>query len=177
MIWESGPWKDGLLRDADQLGRWAVRKSRIAQRDTLIEKKIFMAAYAIRKLFEANKVSAIIENGSVPCSTFRRLETTVTPWNWHRLDELFDIHAPKRISLSATALINQLIHSYIFMLNVDEAERVEGFYVTSGHAKKQKLFSVNMGDFCHLMRAVGENYPASMIIEKRDDGSYRIENA
>lgn len=61
VIWESGPWKEALLKDADLLDRWASRRDRAVQRDVIFEKKIFLAAYSMRRLIEAEKLCSSFE--------------------------------------------------------------------------------------------------------------------
>ena len=70
MIWESGPWKDRLLSDADLLERWAAKQSVTERRSYLLEQKIFISAYAIRKLFESEKVSSSFFDRSEHCVKF-----------------------------------------------------------------------------------------------------------
>lgn len=43
MIWESFYWKSDLIKDADILKRWAVKKTSIKQ-EVLFEKKIMISA-------------------------------------------------------------------------------------------------------------------------------------
>ncbi len=131
MIWESAPWKDGLLKDASSLERWASKTSKPAQRNLIFEKKVFLAAYAIRKLFEADKVCTVLHERPVPCISYPRTGSNLTVVNWDRLEEHFNWDAGAPARLSATALVNQIIHSFIFMLRVDDSDHVDGFLVVS----------------------------------------------
>ncbi len=56
MIYESYPWKRDLLRDADIIERWAAKKTDSEYRSMLLEKKVFLSAFVIRKLIEDYKV-------------------------------------------------------------------------------------------------------------------------
>jgi hypothetical protein len=59
MIWESWPWRQSLLRDADTLARW-VRKDPSDRRAFLTEQKVFNGAYAIRKLYQRTEIVQFI---------------------------------------------------------------------------------------------------------------------
>ena len=76
MIWESAPWKNGLLKDASLLERWAGKTLRANQRDLIFEKKVFLAAYAIRKIFETEKVCTALHERTVPCFSYPRTDST-----------------------------------------------------------------------------------------------------
>ncbi len=176
MIWESAPWKNGLLKDASLLERWAGKTSRASQRDLIFERKVFLSAYAIRKLFEAEKVCTALHERTVPCFSYPRIDSNMTVLNWHRLEEHFQWDAERAVRLSATALVNQLVHSLIFMLRVDEQDHVDGFLVLSHQGKKRHLFSVGLLDFLELMREVGRDYPCHTVSVRDDDWQWRTIN-
>lgn len=176
MIWESWPWRKGLLRDADLLERWAARASRAAQREVIFEQKVFLAAYAVRKLFEADKVCTALHERSVLCFSYPRTESDLTALNWHRLEEHFDWSAGMPARLSATALVNQIVHSLIFMLRVDEGDHVDGFLVSSHQGKRRQLFSVGLSAFLELMREVGHDSPTQSVGTRDADGQWRSIN-
>jgi len=173
MIWESAPWKDGLLKDANLLERWASKTSKPAQRHLIFEKKVFLAAYAVRKLFEADKVCTVLHERPVPCFSYPRTDSDLTHLNWDRLEEHFNWDAGASACLSATALVNQIIHSLVFMLRVDEGDHVDGFLVTSRQGKLRLLFSVGLQDFLELMREVGHDFPCLIVGARDADGQWR----
>jgi hypothetical protein len=161
MIWESGPWKAGLLNDARLLERWASKKNRPTQRGVIFEKKVFLAAYAIRRLFEAEKVCTVLKKKPIPCLRFPRTTTLADFLNWHRLDEHFDLAKPAPSILGVTALVNQIIHSFIFTLEVNEDDCVTRFFVASDRERTKNLFSIALCDFISLMREIGDDRPST----------------
>ena len=56
MIWESYPWKNQLIADAAIIKRWASKTQHTQRRSMLIERKVFLAAYIIRKLDDDYKL-------------------------------------------------------------------------------------------------------------------------
>ncbi len=159
MIWDATPWKTDLLKDASLLERWATKTNRPLRQGMIFEKKVFGASYAIRKLFEADKVCTALPNTPVLCLAFKRVSPAMAPWNWHRVDEHFDLEAGSGARLTATALVNQIIHSHVFLLRVNEVGHVDGFLVSSRQGRKQRLLAIALADFCALMREVGEDHP------------------
>jgi hypothetical protein len=75
VINESWPWKRRLAKDADIIERWAAKPKITDRRSFLLEEKIFLAAYAMRKLVEANKLSSSFEGSSINCRIFPRSQT------------------------------------------------------------------------------------------------------
>jgi hypothetical protein len=80
MIWESGPWKDVLLADAGLLERWAVKTKVTSRRSLLIERKVFLAAYTIRKHWEAQKLSTSFRDLSFRCLTYLAISDPCNPF-------------------------------------------------------------------------------------------------
>ena len=66
MIRESAPWKAELLRDADLIERWAKKTVASERRSALLERKVFVSAYAIRRLNEAVKISSRFREVTLP---------------------------------------------------------------------------------------------------------------
>lgn len=160
MIWESSPWKERLVSDAELLERWAAKKSVTERRSFLLEQKIFISAYAIRKLIEAQKLSSSLSGRSEQCQRFKAVSKQITTQNNHKLDELYDLEKPIAATLSVKRLINIIIHSFVFAEVVRNDMTIEGFYVTSDQKKYESLWLVDLGRFIELMRQVGKDYPS-----------------
>lgn len=56
MILESSPWKAALARDADLIARWALKPAS-ERRSFIVERKLFLSAYSMRKLSDDQKLS------------------------------------------------------------------------------------------------------------------------
>lgn len=115
MIHESAPWKDRLAKDADFIDRWAAKPKITERRSVLIEQKTFVAAYSIRKLLQAGKLSSSFEGRSVPCDAAPLVRgKKIDRYNAHRYVELYDFDKMARQAISAPALLDLLIHSLLF---------------------------------------------------------------
>ena len=64
MIWESHFWKSDILKDINLITRWQSRTATERQ-NVILEKKIMINAYVIRKLIEARKLSDRIRDAEI----------------------------------------------------------------------------------------------------------------
>jgi hypothetical protein len=74
-----------------------------------------MGFYAIRKLVEANKLTNKLTETSIPMRLYPSHGKAVTRLNNLRVDELYDLNAPKQTDLNLTKMCHQFIHSYVFV--------------------------------------------------------------
>jgi len=162
MILESWPWKRQLLRDADIIERWVQKKPSERRRFT-IEQKIFLSAYSMRKLFDGQKFSSSFGERVLKCTVYPPLGKRITIANNHRLDELYDLHSPSSKNISATILLNLIIHSFIFFEVVDDGLTLQSFFVTSDQSRQQGLWQITLAEFTRLMRIVGNDMPSRYI--------------
>jgi hypothetical protein len=157
MIYESHPWRLRLAKDADIIDRWAAKKKVTEHRSFLIEQKLFVAAYAMRKLMEARKLPSSFEDRNFDCKTFSAFgNKTIMPWTAHRFDEFYDLDAPSECKLGIKSLLDLLIHSLVFGELLRGDETVEGFAITSDH-KRSNLWFVNLSDFTAIMRRTADD--------------------
>ncbi|WP_144428375.1 hypothetical protein [Azospirillum thiophilum] len=159
MINESYPWKEGLLRDAALLERWATKDRRSSQRGFLFEKKIFISAYSIRKLFESGKVCTELHTKLLKCRTFKALCSNQSRWNCHKIEENYDLESETEKYVSASSIINQIIHSFSFGFELNDLNHIEGFFVSSHQGKGRFLFLLHISDYLDFMKEVGSDYP------------------
>lgn len=159
MIWESHFWKRDLLRDIDAIERWQ-HKPWSERQSVILEKKTMLSAYMIRKLVEARKLSDSLCAKRFAFKTYPSSGSLITSMNWQKIDRHFDLNRSTTKERTWKVLINQIIHSYIFMLCGDDEEVVSGFLVSSDQQKQSYLYGVTFLDFCGYARKVGENYPS-----------------
>lgn len=174
MIWESGPWKDLLLNDATLLERWSARASVTERRSMLIERKVFLAAYTIRKLYESQKLSTSFRSRSIRCRTYPAISDRITRHSVG-LDDLYDLYRPEERVIAVRDLIDLIIHSFVFSEFLREDLTVRGFLVTSDKKRYDRLWFVEMKAFIGLMRQVGSDYPSTMAgVFNRDRNDWEL---
>jgi hypothetical protein len=160
LIWDSAPWKRALLRDAGMLERWAVRKGKPERQGFIFEQKIFLSAYAIRKLFDARKVSDGLLKYTLACKRFQRTKKEISPLNAHRIDEHYVLDKPQGFKALGRRLLDQVIHSHVFILSSNKGGVVDGFFITSDRDKETHLLLVPLAAFCTYMREIGNDFPS-----------------
>lgn len=162
MIHDSSPWKAELARDADLIERWAAKPVMSERRSFLFERKVFLAAYALRKLDEAARVSTDLLMQSIGVTQFAPSRAGFSAGTSHRWDDYFDLEGPVGHSLPCRRLINVLIHSLVFVEVLNDDDTIGGFMVTSDRESERGLYQVQLPDFVKVMRAAAADYPTHM---------------
>jgi len=155
MIWESGYWKSDLIKDADILNKWSKKKPSNRQY-VLFEKKIFIAAFAIRKLLEAEKIGSDFPMWTFGVSKFlKKTKDPIDYMNSHKIDRFYELDREVKDSLSIPSLCNKIIHSYIFSLKMNESEEAVSFLFTSDETKEECIYEMNLEKFTNLLKWIG----------------------
>ncbi|MEN5084025.1 hypothetical protein ABE438_16210 [Bosea sp. TWI1241] len=170
MIHESAPWKTHLIRDAAIIERWASRPRPSERRSFLIERKVFLAAYAIRKMDEGLKVSTDLLSAEMGILRFPPTQAGFNLFNNHRFDEHFDLKAAQQVALPRRRVLNLLVHSLVFVEVLGDTETYDAFMVTSDHERDRGLIQIDVTAFVELMRLVGEDWPTSVRWVRDPDG-------
>jgi hypothetical protein len=161
MIHESHPWRVLLIKDAGIIERWAGKQKWTEYRSVLLEQKIFLAAYSMRKLAEAKKLSSSFSGRNINCRAFRATGFgPLTSLNNHRLEKLFDLQNPVKSSINAPSLLDVIIHSLAFAELMNEKDAVTDFWVTSDR-QQEHLWEIDISTFTSLMRDVAADRPSS----------------
>lgn len=163
MIWESGPWKDDLLRRATQVRQRINQRQWRAASYALVEQDLMLGFYSIRKLQDADKLSDAVIDQSVRLFTFRPFPgKTITKMNWHRLDELYDLSARHPHSRKLRFVCNQLIHSYVFTVVTGDAGGFAGVFFVSDIERRNGLFFIEASEIVRVFESVGSDYPSTV---------------
>jgi hypothetical protein len=179
MIWESHYWKRDLEKDADIIERWAKKKRSIKQ-DVLLEKKIFLAAYAIRKLIESHKIcDHLTKTKVVAVKKIKGInfEQEITLLNNHHLDKFYNFDDFKTTRIHLYTFASSIIHSLIFDFKVSGEQIVGGFFVASSFnanpenasPRREKadryMFEIQLSDFIVVLKSICNSGIAHAIIE------------
>ena len=168
MIYESSPWKRELIKDADIIFRWSAKKTNSDYREFVLEKKIFLSAFSIRKLIDDCKITDKVKNHLLPCVEFKKIsERNINFTNRHRVPDYFDFScSTNKRSVRMYDLTNQIIHSVIFIFSFDEGTQenklrvpVSGFLVSSDRKsnKGKSVYLIGVEDYVKAMRLVGND--------------------
>jgi hypothetical protein len=162
MIAESYYWKRELLRVAARLRRRLTQRRWADASLSAVEMDLMVGFYAIRKLAEAKKISDEIVKLSVALRAYPAFGKPVHRGNAHKIDELYDLNAPRRLHRRLAFVWNQVIHSYIFTPLLAENRGLDGVLFCSDRERHTFLYELGVADIITLFEKVGSNVPASI---------------
>jgi hypothetical protein len=174
VIFESGPWKNALLRDARTLRGFKKPTASPHRRIFSIERAVFVSALSMRKLWDARKFSSSWRDRSLPCSYFSLTGDIPDLLNWHRIEEAYDMDAPKAGQLSALDFCHAIVHTFIFMPSIDDGGGLDGLIFASDVGRRQRLTFVAIDALIKLLERTGNDYPSSANYTRTADGQFEV---
>ena len=177
VIWDSGPWKQELVRTVDRCEREYQQLSRQRalpdweQRvhHQRAEKAVFLSAFIIRKLMDSLRLSVEVEDGVIEVLRYplRNMGDAPHSTNWDRIHEFYDLDSPRRNDVPVRHLINWIIHSFVFLLEVRSdlagGQVFEAFYVNSDRTRKSDLLRIHWAEYRGLIDEVAADHIVEMI--------------
>ncbi|MBL0718354.1 hypothetical protein JI742_00480 [Piscinibacter sp. Jin2] len=164
MIHESRHWKEPLLRAATWLSKLCVEEGDAGERSLVrVERELFIGFYAIRKLLETFKVSPSTKELKLALQAYTALpDRKVDYFNRADIDKFFNLSHPMNEHRNIGFICNQIVHSYIFIIDLREDGALNGFFVTPDSMRFKKLYFIELGQVVHALRLVGKDYPRNM---------------
>jgi len=163
MIHDSQVWKEVLLAELRGLREYlakaqASRRSDVKERALVrVEKFVFISAFVMRKLFEVKKISDEIARSELSVRSFARnsLSGRIHRMNWDRINLHYHLDRPMSKKVLVRTLCNQLIHSAVFLCQVDDTDgAINGFYVTSDDQKETRLLYIDLAIYSDVVERV-----------------------
>lgn len=177
MIWESDIWKTELYKNsiiianATNLKRY--RESTFAR----IEKAIMLSCFIIRKLNEAQKIQSDFFDNIVQVEVYKLKEATlINHMNWHNIDEHYCMSKSINQDMKWAYLINQIIHSFVFIIGLDDNVKFTHFYFNSDRTKRNRLFKISIYDFLKLILLISEGGIFSLSRQRDDKSNWSIKS-
>ncbi len=155
MIDESWPYKHQLAADLE-----AVRDAPIGDDQAAwvrLERFIFWAAFVTRKLHEAEKLSdeLLAERFHVLRFARKAEDELQGHWNADKIERFYALDRPESRTVSPLWIASQLIHSFVFIPEVDEKGGPPiGFWFNSDNSRHDSLFHIDWSDFEQMVRVV-----------------------
>ena len=180
MIKDSIPWKDSLLSVAQGLEkrksqtRWSERSLFLFERD------VMTAAYAVRKLIEARRVSDALAKKSWPLVRYVRTGPVPDAYNSDSPEELFEMSSPVKCSLSTLDFTHQIIHSYLFFPVWDwddvtlRPRELKSLSFVSDKRRHNFLYAIDIDVLIGLLHEVGDEDVISYTIKKDENGERNV---
>lgn len=178
MIYESGFWKDDLLKQAKVLRSRMTQKRWTENSFARLEQTVMLGFYSIRKLSEAKKISDSVANKGITVKSYAWKGKLVTKMNWGDIDKLYDLDAAQPTTKNLMFFCNQFVHSYVFVTSFDDKNCLDGIFVSSDRERHKALYLIEMLQIIDFFEQIGNDYPssASFIFDEKL-GDYRIFNS
>lgn len=169
MIWESAHWREQLLKDACGL-RVRAQTSRITEsRSIFIERTVFFAAYAMRRLDDAKKLSTSWSGSAVGSARHAPLGKMPNLLNWHRVEDFYNISESVSCTMSARRFCDLVIHSYIFLESIRDDRSVDGFFITSDKKRREGIWFFALDTVAGLMERTSQDDPSHVTLKFDED--------
>jgi len=175
MILESSYWKDTLQKHArflhQKLSQRVWRDSSFAR----LEEAVMLSSYIVRKLAEAKKISVETYNQAIPLRSFSATGRAVNLLNHHRIDELYHMKGGSHISKPLSYVVNQLIHSYVFVPVFESPEKIYGFTFNSDRSKVKALYMVSLETLAEKFARIANLYVGrATYIRVKSSGEWEV---
>jgi hypothetical protein len=134
-----------------------------------VERFVFWAAFAVRKLIESQKLSDEFEAEQFPVSLHPRIaaEAPEDLVSSHHLERFYDLAISHKKTLSAKRLCDQLIHSFQFLPVTDEEQRhLAGLLFNSDRTRTDGLFFIEWPEFERLIISAAEDDITYMHVDR-----------
>jgi hypothetical protein len=176
MITDSTPWKTEVTRIADRLEQRKLQRRWTERTSFLIERDIMVAAYALRKLLEAHKISDLLASRRIAICEHSLLDDSCPPdaFNRYFIWENYDLNVIRERRLTIRALCNQIIHSWNWMISTTEADQFNGFYVSSDRERLSSVYFIDLDIYIDLLRSVGNDHVVSTAMSRDERGEMQI---
>lgn len=152
--------ENALIRDADTIVRWSVKPVG-ERRSFLMERKLFLAAYSLRKLSDDHKLSTATLNAGAPVMIASARKPGFSNLR-HLPDRYFDMANLVAREMTWRRVLSLMIHSTVFLELQGDDGRYEGFMVTSDQQQRRGLVQVDLAGFVGLIRQAAEDYPSAL---------------
>ena len=172
MIWESLYWKTDLLKVAKRLEKRKHQKKWYDASFANAEKDIMISAFMVRKLFDSHKIDKRIDESTLPVTVYNSNGKKIHRLKVHYPERCFDIENPVKSTLKVRDLCNQIIHSYVSILIMNEQNSLQAYWFVSDYDKFKRLIQIQIDEYLDIIEIVGNYWPVSEYYEfdekKRD---------
>lgn len=156
---DSDYWKTELFPVADRIEELATFRRFSEGRANQFEREVMLAIFMVRTLMERHKLSEELLAEQIPLQAYSKKTQKPTTWlNNHKIDELFDLEAPRSKMLALPFFCNQIIHSYI-LLPVQDGHQFSHLLFSSDYERNRFLYFAAVAPLIGLLRRVASDHP------------------
>lgn len=161
MIIDSLKWKNDILINAHKLRK--INSKKITEKSFFeLEKYFFNTAYAIRKLYQSEKISDSLFKKDIVLFYLTPLKH-INKRTWWNIHEVYDLKKLIKCSIKLDFLLNQIIHSYTFMpIFDDKYKAINLILFHSDKERNSKTYAISLHSYIKILEEVSSNYPSSL---------------
>lgn len=176
MIDDSVPWKNELLRIADRLERRRSQERWTGKTSFLVERDIMVAAFAIRKLIEAHKLSDDVTTHQVAVMQHSLSGRIPDHMNYHRILDHYDLSSGAEHVLTVSEFCNQIVHSFNWTVACNESGGLEGLFFSSDRARRNFVYFAHIDLITELLLKVGYDDIVSISMHRDHNGNLIVDS-
>jgi hypothetical protein len=169
-----GSWKIELLRIADRLEKRQTQKHWPAQSFFLAERDVMVAAYIIRKLIEAKKLSDDVTSRKVVVIQHPLSGRVPDLTSYKKIWKNYDLQTGTECTLSLRDLCNQVIHSFNWTIVCYEHGGLGGIFLSSDRERQKILYFVYINLLIVILREVGYDDVVEVQMERDANGELQV---
>lgn len=133
--------------------------------------------YSIRKLVDARKIADNFSERQIEIIAYPWTGKPVTLINRHDFWELYRLDQPTPKKRRLRFLCNQIIHSFVYVINFDEDKAFTGVSFSSDLERNKWLYYIDIDRVINIFRSIGSNYPNRLVYErKKGTGEFILHN-
>jgi hypothetical protein len=177
MIWDSGPWKESLTKDAQKLIGLVKKSEKKKNHDDVItglERIVFLTAFVMRKLFDDKKLSNSWTKNAIEVKQHRLVGYMPDHLNWHRVHEHYDLKKSEMVKVAPDEFCSRIIHSFIFIPVFNARGILDGYYLSSDKTRKTILWFVDLQKYIEILDRTAQDTFGKKMMIRRKDGDFSI---
>jgi hypothetical protein len=157
-----------------RLERRKTQKRWTEQTTFLVERDIIVAAFAIRRLIEAHKLSDDVTGREVMVIQHPLSGRVPDCMSYGRIWQYYDLGAGTEYVLTLGEFCNQIIHSFNWTVICHEDGGLGGVFFSSDRAPRKVLYFTYIDLIVVLLREVGYDDVVSMSMTREGNGYRRV---
>ncbi len=161
MAFESYYWKKNIKRDIGDIRKRmdisvnSLVGDKFDEAFSIVEIKLFMMAFSIRKLLDARKLPDSVAEKTIKVTTYKRNKEHAGIFDF---EKLYDYDNPIKQSIKLSYLLNQFIHAYVFQVFPTRKGNFRYLYVTSDWDRRKYLYHVDLKTFLRIMEKISNTH-------------------
>lgn len=154
MIGDSVPWREELRKSAARLSRWNTQRRWTSRTYFNAERDIMMGAYSIRRLIDSEKSSSLLPGRRIPTRRYALVGRVPTLLDRFDPERFYNIGEPTNSELTIGWLCNQIIHSFVFQIYLEEDSTTSVVFI-SDRDRGKHLHGISFAALTDLFDYVG----------------------